>query len=141
MRPAATEMTYRYLRDPCFLLCLFLFLANRYVFIPQIEHPFFKGYLNDLICLPFWVPIMLQGSRWLGFRRHDRPPDAWDILLPLLGFTLVFEIWIPGQAGYQGYFVADPWDVLAYATGALSLALWVRWFYGLFPLSPSSAAR
>ena len=54
-------------------------------------------HLNDLICIPFWVPIMLWGQRRLGLAGVDRPPMASEILLPLFVWSWFFEMILPSS--------------------------------------------
>ena len=52
-------MRYGYLKDPLFLFCLLLYGVNRWILKPYVPNGFSQNFLNDLICIPFWVPIML----------------------------------------------------------------------------------
>ena len=109
---------FLYLRDPLFRPCLVLYFANRWVFKALWQTGFVHDHLNDLICIPFWVPIMLWGQRRLGLRSPDDPPLASEILIPLLVWSWVFEIILPrsGLLGERGY--SDYLDVLYYSLGA-----------------------
>jgi hypothetical protein len=112
-------MRFGYLRDPLFLACLVLYLVNRFVLKPFTSIEFFHSYLNDLICIPFWVPIMLFLLRKVGLRREDGPPEAHEVLIPLIGWAYFFEVYLPGVPRFQGLAIADPADVFFYAAGAL----------------------
>jgi hypothetical protein len=83
---------------------------------PGFAHGFFRSYVNDLICIPFWVPIMLWLIRRLGLREDDSPPQPWEILMPLVVWSVLFENALPRF--FPNVTVADPYDVLAYVTGA-----------------------
>lgn len=109
---------FRYLRDPVFLVSLGLFLANKLVLKPHTGNVFVHGYLNDLLCIPLWVPVMLTGMRLCRFRNHDRFPSSLEILIPLIFWSAVFEVWLPRTRAFGIVTTADPLDVLAYAVGA-----------------------
>src|SRR5205823_733564 len=95
-------MRYRYLKDPLFLFCLILYFTNRWLLKPYFPNKISCSYLNDLICIPFWVPIMLFMMRKIGLRRSDSPPQASEILVPLLLWSWVFEAYLPCVAFFKG---------------------------------------
>ncbi len=122
-------MRFRYLRDPLFLLCLVVYGANRLLEDWGISPTLFRSYLNDVICIPFWVPIMLWAERASGLRPHDDPPHAYEMAIPLVFLAAVFEVILPSTQAWQGLTVPDPNDVLCYAAGA-SIASWFwQWRY------------
>ncbi|MHC5538788.1 hypothetical protein ACYOEI_11250 [Singulisphaera rosea] len=127
---------FRYLRDPLFLACLVTYFANRWLLKPIVRGGFFHDYLNDLICIPFWVPIMLWGQHKVGLRTSNGPPQAAEILLPLFVWSWFFEIVLPptGLAGSRA--VADPRDIMYYALGAALATCFWQWFYGRRPAEP-----
>ena len=122
-------MTFKYLRDPLSLFCLGLYFLNRFVFKPYVPLPFFRDHLNDVICIPFWVPIMLFLMRKCRLRKDDAPPRSYEILIPLVLWSFVFEVWLPVTALFRGLATADYLDVLSYTCGALAAALFWRWHY------------
>jgi hypothetical protein len=122
-------MAYRYLRDPLFVFCFTLYFANRWLFKPWLPNTFSQCYLNDLICIPFWVPIMLYGLRRLHLRDNDAPPHSYEILIPLILWSFVFEYWLPSTPVFQGRAISDSTDILFYTLGALAAALfWKQWY-------------
>ncbi len=130
----ATDSTkfrsFRYLTDPLFLAVLVLYFVNRLVFKRMISGGFIHNHLNDLLCIPFWVPIMLWIMRRLRMRWHDRPPMLAEVVIPLTIWSAMFEIFLPriNMPGEQP-FVADPADVLWYAVGALlAVVFWHYWY-------------
>jgi len=124
-------MTFRYLSDPLFLSCFVLYFTNRWVIKPLLPNSFSQDYLNDLICIPFWVPIMLFMMRKLGLRRDDVPPRGYEILIPLILWSAVFELWLPRFAPFRDLAFSDYVDVLFYAIGALLASLfWKQWYRG-----------
>jgi len=122
-------MRYRYVRDPLFVFCLLLYLLNRWVLKPLLPYGFFQGYLNDCICIPFWIPLMLFGMRRLGLRRHDRPPTSYEIVVPLLVWSFVFELVVPRLGVFRGLAFSDHLDILCYASGALAACVFWRAYY------------
>ena len=132
-------MEYRYLRDPLFLLALALYLANRCGLLPG-PTLILRSYLNDLICIPFWVPILLWFQRQAGLRKNPGPPGASEILIPLIVWSVVFEIVLPRLGPFRELAVADHLDVLCYAAGALLAAVFWRWWYGPRSSRPTDEA-
>ena len=121
-------MRFRYLRDPLFLLCVATYFVNRLMFKSLWKDGFAHEHLNDLICIPFWVPIMLFAQRRLGLR-DDAPPRAGELVIPLVLWSWVFEILLPAIDGLGDRFVADHLDIVSYAVGALAAGVFWRWWY------------
>lgn len=120
---------YGYLRDPLFVFCVILYFLNRLVAKPYLPNTFSQSYLNDVICIPFWVPIMLFVMRRIGWRRDDRPPASYEILIPLLIWSYVFESVAPYSERFRGLAFGDPTDIMCYASGALVAAVfWRAWY-------------
>jgi hypothetical protein len=122
-------MKFRYLRDPLFQFCIVVYFVNRWVLKHVWDSSFFHSYLNDLICIPFWVPIMLYAERKVGLRDTDGPPEAHEILIPLVLWSWVFEIVLPANPFFARYSVADHRDVMCYSLGAFLAAVFWRWRY------------
>jgi hypothetical protein len=122
-------MPFRYLRDPLFLACVAIYFANRWLVKPLVAGGFFHDHLNDLICIPFFVPIMLFVLRKLRLRRTDGPPSATEILIPVSFWSLLFEVVLPAHATIGRGMTADYRDIFYYALGGLVAALfWVVWY-------------
>lgn len=122
-------MRFRYLKDPLFVFCVLLCFANRWVLKPYFPNTFFRGYLNDVICLPFWVPIMLFIMRRIRLRTDDLPPQSWELLIPLLLWSWVFEMYLPSTETFRGLAISDYRDILSYASGALFAGVfWKIWY-------------
>jgi hypothetical protein len=123
-------MRFRYLKDPLFLFCCGIYFVNRLLFKPLFGAGFFHNHLNDLICIPFWVPIMLVGLRRLGLRTHDGRPSASEVMIPLITWSVAFEIFLPTWGPFKGIAFADHRDVLYYAVGALIASLfWLKYYF------------
>jgi len=112
-------MRFRYLTDPLFLVCVVLYFVNRFVLKHVVAAGFLHDHLNDLICIPFWVPIMVFLMRKARLRGDDAPPQAEEILIPLVLWSAIFELYLPRVGLFRGLAVSDHVDILWYAVGAL----------------------
>ena len=97
-------------------MCLAAYFVNRLVLKSVWEDGFVHEHQNDLICIPFWVPMMLAAQRGLGLR-DDLPPRTCELVIPLVFWSLVFEIILPSIDLLEGRFVADHLDVVYYTLG------------------------
>ena len=122
-------MPFAYLKDPLFLACFFSYWAHRWLAAHGMSTVLLRGHLNDVICIPFWVPIILSVQRMFGLRRHDHTPDAVEVVIPLLIWSALFKVIIPAQREWKIPTVADPYDVLSYCLGALAAVVFWRWYY------------
>jgi len=123
-------MRFRPLQDPLLIVCLAVYALNRFVLKPYLPWSFLHEHLNDLICLPFWVPIMLFVQKSIGLRPDDQPPRASEIAIPLVLWSWVFEIWLPYTPFGRQWCTADPADIVSYSLGALGAAAFWNWWYG-----------
>jgi hypothetical protein len=123
-------MRYRYMKDPLFLFCLLLYCVNRWVLKPYFPNPISKGYLNDLICLPFWVPIMLFIMRRIGLRTDDLAPQSYEVLIPLVMWSWVFEALLPRVNVFRGLATSDHLDIFCYTLGAFIASIFWKTWYG-----------
>jgi hypothetical protein len=73
---------------------------------------------------------MLWLMRKLRLRSNDSPPDAIEILVPLLLWSFVFELWLPKTKFFAHYDTSDYADVFWYSLGALISSLVWRVCYG-----------
>ncbi len=118
---------FRYFADPVCIVSLSLYAINRFILKPHhIGGWFTHGYLNDVLCLPLFVPMILYVQRLIGLRRHDGYPRAWELFQHWLIFSVVFEVIIPRMPSTFDS-TADPYDVLAYLAGGVVAWLWWRW--------------
>lgn len=122
-------MKFAYLRDPLFLVCVAAYFANRFLLKSIWTEGFLHEHFNDFICIGFCVPPMLYAARRLGLRKHDGPPDAIEIVVPLVVWTVMFEIWLPATELFSRFAYADSSDVLWYAVGGLAASLCWNWHY------------
>lgn len=130
-------MPFRYLRDSLFLTAFCLYWFNRLVLKPLVPHGFLHNHFNDLLCIPFFVPIVVFVARVCRLRDHDRPPQAHEVLLPLMVWSIMFELYLPQHPFWSQWVVGDPYDVLWYCVGAMVASTWWRTRYpaGNAPLS------
>ncbi|QDT89602.1 hypothetical protein [Gimesia algae] len=121
-------MPFRYLRDPLFLTALGLYVGNRFLIKPLVTGGFFHNHFNDLLCIPLFVPVVLYFARLCRARPHDGPPTWYEILLPLLVWSIQFELIFPQLPFWSQWVTGDPLDILWYCVGAGISSLW-WWFY------------
>jgi hypothetical protein len=122
-------MRFRYLKDPLFVFCFGLYFLNRWILKRYFPNDFCRDSLNDVICIPFWIPIMLFLIRKARFRRTDAPPSGSEILIPLILWSWVFEAWLPFVPFFKHLATSDYHDVFCYTVGALLAAIfWKVWY-------------
>lgn len=117
-RPALKR--FAYLRDPLFLAAVGVYGLNRWWWKPAGAPAFFQSWLSDFLLIPAALPVLLRLHRVFGWRRHDQSPSWSEIGLHLGVWAVVCEGIGPLLVSTA---VADPWDVLAYAAGALFAGL------------------
>ena len=124
---ATDARRFGYYADPVCIASLLIYPLNRFVLKPHhIGGWFTHGYLNDVICLPLFLPMILFVQRVIGLRRHDGYPRGWEIVQHWAIFSVVFEVVLP-RMGPAFDTTADPWDVVAYAAGGAVAGAWWRW--------------
>src|SRR5262245_6611326 len=131
---------FRFLRDPLFLSVVALYLLNRFVIKPGTgnSNDFFHRWLNDLICVAFWLPPILGTLRLIGLRDHDAPPTWPEIICLVVSWSFVFELLLPEFPSLHRAFphaVSDPFDVFFYVVGGLAAGL--IWRSGETPPLPA----
>lgn len=113
--------TFRYLRDPLFLVSCAAYAIDRWLMKPHLHSIFLHSYFNDLFLIPCALPPVLLTQRWLKLRAHDQPPQPGEIIFQLTVWSILFE-WIGPHL--MQHSTGDPWDVAAYVTGGLFAGLW-----------------
>jgi len=114
---------FRYLADPLFLVCCALYALNRWEIRPHTHLAFFHSWFNDVLLIPCALPPVLRLHRFAGLRGHDLPPTAPEIFAHWLGWSILFEFICPR---FMPHTTGDPWDVAAYAVGAVAAYAWWR---------------
>jgi hypothetical protein len=121
---------FRYVLDPLCIESVLIYLVGRWYLRPQhIGGAFTQGYLNDVLCLPLFLPVILMGQRLIKLRNHDHPPKLWEMLQHWVIFSIVFEVIIPRYPAIWRS-TADPLDVIAYLAGGL--VGWIFWNRAMF---------
>ena len=135
------QKPFGHLRDPLFLACLAIYVANRIAEDLGLTHWLLRGYLNDFICIGFWVPILTFGLARLGLRESDPIPEGPEIAIAFLVWALMFEVWLPTTSLLADFTTADPWDVVCYAAGGILAGIWWRWHYEAASLGQREGSR
>ena len=113
---------FRYACDPLCLAACACYAANRWLVPLALKGIFLRGYFADTLLIPAALPLMLWLQRRLGLRRVDSRPQWREILLHLVVWSVAAELVAPHLFTRA---TGDPWDVAAYAGGALvSGLLW-----------------
>ena len=72
---------------------------------------------------------MLFIMRRIRLRADDLPPRASELLIPLLLWSWVFEMYLPATRMFRGLAISDYRDILSYAFGALFAGIFWRIWY------------
>ncbi|HAI12106.1 MAG TPA: hypothetical protein DCM28_10410 [Phycisphaerales bacterium] len=116
---------FSYLRDRLFLICVGIYFLNRMLESVQWSHTYLRWYLNDLLLVPIFVPIMLWCMRKLKLRKHDLAPSLLEIGMLVLVIGLVFEGISPYLPVLKDVSTPDINDLICYALGGvMSLGYW-----------------
>lgn len=109
---------FRYIADPVCLGAICLYCLNRWCLKPHhIGGWFTYGYLNDLLCLPLFLPIILWIQSVFRIRKHNGPPSLFEVIHNWIVFSVIFELVLPRISIFNT--TSDPWDVVAYLVGGL----------------------
>lgn len=114
---AITRFSFSYTRDPIFVTSLLAYCLNRFVLKQNIHVWLIHDYLNDFLCIPLLLPVILKVQALLRIRRHDGMPTLLEVLHNWFVFTVVFEVVLPRLTMFDS--TADPWDSAAYLFGGL----------------------
>ena len=79
-----------------------------------------RNYFNDMLLIPAALPVVLWLQCRLGLRPADLKPQRSEILLHLVVWSVAAEVIAPHLFSRA---TGDPWDVAAYASGALVAGL------------------
>jgi hypothetical protein len=113
---------FGYARDPLCLAACACYAGNRWLVPLALKGLFFRGYFDDCLLIPAALPLMLWLQRRLGLRPDDRPPQWREILMHFAVWSIAAELLAPHLFTRS---IGDPWDIAAYAGGAvLSGVLW-----------------
>lgn len=121
---------YRYLADPTCVAGIALYWAHRTWIKPTAwgGHGLLHDYLNDFLLIPVFLPPALMLQRWVGIRRHDRPPSAAEVATHVGLWSVLFVVVFPHFAWLYRNSTADPYNAVAFAVGGV--AGWSVWKVG-----------
>jgi hypothetical protein len=111
---------YGYARDPVCVVACACYAANRWLLPTAFGGPFLRNYFSDVLLIPAALPLVLWCQSRLGLRPADLKPQRSEILLHLAVWSVVAELIAPGMFSRA---TGDPWDIVAYAGGALASGL------------------
>ena len=108
---------FRYGLDRCCVVSCSAYVANRWIVPSALKGTFLRDYFSDVLLIPSALPLVLWLHRRFGWRPDDSPPRWREILLHV-------AVWSMAAEGVAPHLFAratgDPWDVVAYAGGALA---------------------
>jgi len=120
--------SFRYIFDPLFVASLVAYTINRFVLKPNFQLRLLHDHLNDLLCIPLWVPIGLFIERRMKLRSHDNPPGLAEIIIPVVIWGWIFEVYLPANELGRSWCTPDPTDIAFYVLGAIIATLfWNRY--------------
>lgn len=112
----------RTLLHPLFLVCFFLFCLNQALEQAQVYIWPLHTHLDDLLCLPLTLRIVLAVQRaYFGDASMVLP--VRHIFFAVAAFSICFELLFPL---YKTIYTADMLDVLAYILGALVFYIYLN---------------
>jgi len=107
---------YGYARDPVCVIACMCYAANRWLLPATLRGPFMRNYFSDVLLIPAALPLVLWLQHRFGLRPADTKPRWSEILLHLVVWSVAAELIAPHVFSRA---TGDPWDVAAYAGGAL----------------------
>lgn len=111
---------FRYACDPLCLLACAVYTLNRWCVPLACKGLFLRGYFSDTLLIPAALPLMLWVQRRVGLRHTDTRPEWREILFHVIVWSVAAELIAPHLFARA---TGDPWDVAAYAGGALIAGL------------------
>jgi len=116
---------FSYLADPIFISCLFLYAINKFLIIRfDYLNILFLCYFNDILLVPCCLPPLLFVMHKIKLRRNHLPPTIIEVIIPLVIWTISFEIIAP-LCFRKG--TSDIGDIFAYWLGGFFC--WFVWNY------------
>lgn len=113
---------FRYALDPICLAACAGYGVNRWLVPAALKGVFLKGYFADTLLIPAALPLLLWLQRRLRLRPTDDRPQWTEIVMHWAVWSVACEVVAPHLSTRA---TGDPWDVAAYAGGALvSGVLW-----------------
>lgn len=98
------------------VVCILLFLMHQYVQkVLLISLPFVDSYLDDVLCVPIFLSVLLLERRFL-LKNPNYTFSIFEIGVYVLVMGCVFEFGFPR---WSAAFTQDYWDFLAYGVGGV----------------------
>lgn len=107
------------LRQPVFLICVFLFVVNQGLERAHIHIPFLFSYLDDLLVMPIVLTLALAAERAYFRDSHFVLPGTY-VAGAVGAFSIFFELLLPP---FFPKHTADWLDIVAYTLGAILFQL------------------
>lgn len=111
---------FGYARDPVCLVACACYGVNRWLLPAALRGVFMRNHFSDLLLIPAALPLVLWVQRRLGLRQADLKPQWSEIVLHVVVWSVAAELIAPH---FFPRATGDPWDVAAYASGALVAGL------------------
>ena len=115
---------FGYARDPVCMIACASYAANRWLLPLALRGVFMRSYFADVLLIPAALPPLLWLQERLGLRPAAEPPHWGEIFFHLAVWSIAAE-WIAPHFFRRA--TGDPWDVAAYAGGALISGVIWRW--------------
>lgn len=115
---------FGYACDPLCMVACVCYAGNRWLVPLAFKGVFLRGYFSDTLLIPAALPLVLWLQRRLGLRTSDKAPDWREITLHVAVWSFAAEVLGPHLLARA---TGDPWDVAAYAGGALLSGLFWQW--------------
>ena len=107
---------FRYARDPLCTAACACYAVNRWLLPLTLKGLFLRNYFSDTLLIPAALPLVLWIHQKLGLRPASARPAWTEIALHVAVWSGAAERGAP-HGGSRA--TGDPWDVVAYAGGAL----------------------
>ena len=107
---------FRYACDPLCAAACACYAVNRWLVPLAVKGFFLRNYFDDTLLIPAALPLLLWAHQRFGWRRAEAKPAWNEILLHTAVWSIAAELIAPRLFTHA---TGDPWDVAAYAGGAL----------------------
>lgn len=118
-------MYFSILKHPLFIICALLFGINQ--ILERYFHyhlPYIHAYLDDLLCMPVLLSILLFLQRSITLRNPNYTFHIAHIIVAIITCSLYFEVYLPYY--YPTKYIADPLDIIAYCIGGFVFWKWMN---------------
>lgn len=110
------------LKHPFFIVCFVLWVANQLLELSGIYIRPLYSYLDDLLCFPLTLTIILAAQR-AYFNNYSITIPVSHAVFAVAAFTFCFELVLPL---FSEKYTADMQDVLAYSIGAFGFEVFLN---------------